>query len=46
MFYKAWENIIKLFDDYTKILSKAKYKAKYGEGLKILVPKKCFNDYQ
>ena len=38
---KFWsqENVIKLFNDCSKILSEAKYKAKYGEGLKILTPK-------
>ena len=39
MFYKARKKIIKLFDDYTKIVSKAKFNAKHGEGLKILTPK-------
>ena len=39
MFYKSKEKVIILFDDYTTIVSKAKYKAKYGEGLKILTPK-------
>ena len=28
-----------MFDDYSRIVSKAKYKTKYGEGLKILTPK-------
>ena len=28
-----------MFKDYSKILSKAKYKKIYGEGLKILSPK-------
>ena len=28
-----------MFDDYSRIVSEAKYKAKYGEGLKILTPK-------
>ena len=28
-----------LFDDYSRIASEAKYKSKYGEGLKILTPK-------
>ena len=31
--------VIKLFDDYSRIVSEAKYKTKYGEGLKILTPK-------
>ena len=39
MFYKSKEKVIILFDDYMTIVSKAKYKAKYGEGLKILTPK-------
>ena len=28
-----------MFDDYTTIISKAKYEAKHGKGLKILTPK-------
>ena len=28
-----------MFDDYSRILSEAKYKTKYGEGLQILTPK-------
>ena len=28
-----------LFDDYTAIVSKAKYEAKHGKGLKILTRK-------
>ena len=39
MLYKAKEEIIKLFDDYTTIVSKAKHEATYGKGLKILTPK-------
>ena len=39
MFYKAKEEVVKLFDDFTVIVSKAKYEAKYGKGLKILTPK-------
>ena len=39
MFYKAREKVIKLFDDYTRIASKAKYEAKHGKRLKILTPK-------
>ena len=31
--------IKKLFNDYSKIESKAKYRSIYGEGLKILTPK-------
>ena len=28
-----------MFDDYSRIVSEAKYKTKYGEGLKILTSK-------
>ena len=28
-----------MFNDYSKIVSEAKYKTKHGEGLKILTPK-------
>ena len=31
--------VIKLFNDYSKIVSQAKCKAKYGEGLKTLTRK-------
>ena len=27
-----------MYDDYSRIVSEAKYKSKYGEGLKILTP--------
>ena len=39
MFHKSGEVIIKLFNGYPSIVSEAKYKTKYGEGLKILTPK-------
>ena len=39
---KAWETVIKLFDDYTIILSKAKFKAKHGKERKILTSKQYF----
>ena len=39
MFYEARLKVIKLFDDYTTVLSKAKFKAKYGEELNILTSK-------
>ena len=39
MLYKSREKIIKLFDDYTTIVSKARYEAKQGKGPKILTPK-------
>ena len=37
--YKSREKVIKLFNDYSKIASKAKYKSNYGEGIKILTSK-------
>ena len=39
IFFDLRENIIIIFKDYSIFLSKAKYKAKYGRGLKILTPK-------
>ena len=33
--YESPETVIKLFNDYSKIASKAKYRLFYGEGLKI-----------
>ena len=33
------EKVINLLDDYSKIVSEAKCKTEYGEGLKILTPK-------
>ena len=35
MFYKARENVVKLFDNYTKIVSDTRYEAKHGKGFKI-----------
>ena len=37
--YESREKVIKLFNEYSKIAFKAKYKSIYGEGLKILTPK-------
>ena len=34
--YELRENVIKLFNDYSKIASKAKYRSFYGEEIKIL----------
>ena len=44
--YNSRENVIKVFNDYVKIRSKAMYKTKHGTGLKILTLNKCFKDYQ
>ena len=42
MFYKARKKVIKVFDNYTKTVSKAKSEAKYGKGLTILTLKQVF----
>ena len=39
MLCKSREAVIKLFNDYSLIISEAKYKSIHGEGLKILTPK-------
>ena len=38
-FYEQRQKVIKLFDNFSRILSKGKYKSKHGIGLKILIPK-------
>ena len=38
-FFDLRERIIDFFRDYSLLLSEAKYKAKYGRGLKISTPK-------
>ena len=38
-FFDLREKSFDFFRDYTFLLSEAKYKAKYGRGLKILTPK-------
>ena len=37
--YKSWEKVIKLFDNYSRIVFQAKYKTKYGQGVKKLTLK-------
>ena len=39
LLYKSREAVIKLFNDYSLIVSEAKHNAKYGKGFKILTPK-------
>ena len=39
MLYKARNEAIKFYDDYSSMMSEAKYKATKGIGLKILTPK-------
>ena len=38
--YKSQEKVIELFDDFSRIISEAKYGIKHGDGLKILTPRK------
>ena len=38
-FYNSREKVVKLYNDYTKSISEAMYKANQGTGLKILTPK-------
>ena len=39
MFYKARNEAIKFYDDYSSMMPEAKYRATKGTGLKILTPK-------
>ena len=39
LLYESRQAAIKLFNEYSSIGSEAKYKTKYGEGIKILIPK-------
>ena len=39
LLYESREAVIKLFNNYSSIVSRAKYKPIHGEGLKILIPK-------
>ena len=39
MLYKARKEAIKFYDDYSSMMSEAKYRATKGIGLKILTPK-------
>ena len=41
-FFDLREKIIEFFRDNSFLLSEAKYKAKFGEGIKILTPKQMF----
>ena len=39
MLYKSGNNVIKVFDEYSSIVSEAKHEASKGTGVKILTPK-------
>ena len=42
MIYKSRETVIKIFDDYSSIVSEAKHEASKRTVLKILTPKRVF----
>ena len=44
--YKSREKVIKLFGNYSRVVSEAKYKTKHGEGLKILTHKQMLQTSQ
>ena len=46
MLYKARNNVMKFFDDYSSIAAEAKHEATKGTGLKYELLNKCFKDYQ
>ena len=39
LLYESQEAVIKLFNDYSSIVSEGKFKSIHGEGLKVLPPK-------
>ena len=39
MLYEGLEKVVKLYDDYSLIVSKVRYKSIHEEGLKLLTPK-------
>ena len=43
MFYRSRNEAIKFYDDYSSMMSEAKYKATKGTGLKILTPKQMLH---
>ena len=44
MLYKARNEALRFYDDYSSMMSKAKLEGTKETGLKIL-PNKCFKDY-
>ena len=46
MLYKARNEAIEIYDNYSLMMSEAKNKATKGTGLKILTPKQILQDYQ
>ena len=45
MLHKARNEAIKFYDDYSSIMSAAKYRATKGTGLKILTPKQMLQRF-
>ena len=45
MLYKARNEAIKLYDDYSSMMSQAKYKATKGKRLKTLTPKEMLQRF-
>ena len=43
--YESRKAVIKLFDEYSLTASEIKHKGKYGEGIKILTPKKMLQRF-
>ena len=46
MLYKARNEAIKFYDDYSSMMPEAKYRATKGTGLKILTPKQMLQRLQ
>ena len=46
MYYESKNAAIDLFDEYSLIVSEAKHKRNYGQGLKILTPKQMLQRLQ
>ena len=44
--YNSREKVIKIYNDYAKIISEAMYKKNMEKGLKYYLLNKCFKDYQ
>ena len=44
--YNSREEVVRMFNDYAKNMSRNIYDSKQGTRLKILTLKKCFKDFQ
>ena len=43
--FTSQNNVMKLKDDYSSLISKFKCRAKHGKGLKVLTPKQMFGRF-